>query len=62
VAAPPHTHQLLPPDTIFEEPYGHALTAVRAALTALGYTFVNQGWNGDIQANVVGATGRHRGG
>jgi hypothetical protein len=30
---------------------------VRAALVARGYTFANQGFNGDIQAIVVGASG-----
>jgi gamma-glutamyltranspeptidase/glutathione hydrolase len=57
VAAPRIHHQLLPPDTIFEEPYATLDPAVRAALTARGYTFVNQGWNGDIQVVVVGDLG-----
>ena len=57
VAAPRFHHQLLPPNTLFEEPYAGLDPAVRAALTARGYTFVNQGWNGDIEAIAVGPSG-----
>ena len=42
-------HQLLPPDTIFEEPYGALPAGVHAELTARGYRFVTS-FNGDIQA------------
>ncbi|SAK56979.1 gamma-glutamyltransferase 1 [Caballeronia arationis] len=43
-------HQLLPPNTIYQEPY-HALDPeVVKALEAKGYTFTMQGFNGDIQA------------
>jgi gamma-glutamyltranspeptidase / glutathione hydrolase len=54
VAAPRIHHQLLPPNTLFEEPYATLDPGARAALSARGYTFVNQGWNGDIQVIVVG--------
>src|SRR5436853_43892 len=57
VAAPRIHHQLLPPDTLFEEPYATLNPAARAALSARGYTFVNQGWNGDIHVIVVGDPG-----
>ena len=56
VAAPRIHHQLLPADTLFEEPYATLDPAARAALRARGYTFVNQGWNGDIQAVIVQGT------
>ena len=57
VAAPRVHHQLLPPDTLFEEPYAVLDPAVRTALAARGYQLVNQGWNGDIQVIAVGAEG-----
>jgi len=50
-------HQLLPPDTIFEEPYRQLDAATRQALQARGYRFENQGWNGDIEAIEVAARG-----
>jgi gamma-glutamyltranspeptidase/glutathione hydrolase len=57
VAAPRIHHQLLPPDTLFEEPYATLDPAVREALTRRGYVFVNQGWNGDIEAIATGPSG-----
>lgn len=57
VAAPRIHHQLLPPNTLFEEPYATLDPAVRAALAQRGYVFVNQGWNGDIEAIAVGRPG-----
>lgn len=57
VAAPRIHHQLLPANTLFEEPYGTLAPAVRAALEQRGYVFVNQGWNGDIEAIAAGASG-----
>ncbi len=57
VAAPRVHHQLLPPDTIFEEPFAGLTPAVRAALIARGYKFETQSWSGDIQAIVREASG-----
>jgi gamma-glutamyltranspeptidase/glutathione hydrolase len=56
VAAPRIHHQLLPADTLYEEPYAALPAAVRGALAARGYTLVDQGWNGDIQLIVSGTT------
>ena len=57
VAAPRIHHQLLPPDTLFEEPFAKLDPPVREALMARGYRLVGQGWNGDIQAIAVEASG-----
>jgi gamma-glutamyltranspeptidase/glutathione hydrolase len=57
VAAPRFHHQLLPPNTIFEEPYAGLEPAVQAALSVRGYKFVNQGWNGDIEVIAIGPAG-----
>ncbi len=53
VAAARVHHQLLPADTLIEEPYAMLEPAVRAALIARGYHFVNRGWNGDVQAILL---------
>jgi gamma-glutamyltranspeptidase/glutathione hydrolase len=34
---------------LFEEPYAALEPPARTALSARGYAFVNQGWNGDIE-------------
>jgi len=57
VSAPRIHHQLVPPDTIFEEPYGKIHPTVRKALIDRGYVFVNQGWNGDMEVVAVAAPG-----
>ncbi len=57
VAAPRVHHQLLPPNEIVEEPYATLEPKVRAELETRGYRFVNQGWNGDIQAIVIERSG-----
>jgi len=57
VSAPRIHHQLLPPDTIFEEPYAAIHPTARKALVDRGYTFVTQGWNGDMEVIVVAASG-----
>jgi gamma-glutamyltranspeptidase/glutathione hydrolase len=57
VGAPRVHHQLLPPNTLFEEPYATLDPTVRAALEQRGYVLVNQGWNGDIEAVASDASG-----
>ncbi|BBP98658.1 gamma-glutamyltransferase 1 [Burkholderia sp. SFA1] len=43
-------HQLLPPDTIYQEPFHQLDPEVIKTLEAKGYKFTMQGFNGDIQA------------
>jgi len=57
VATPRIHHQLLPPDTLFEEPYAGLDPSVRASLMTNGYRFETQSWNGDIQAIIFDAHG-----
>lgn len=42
-------HQLLPPNTIFWEPYRPIEGALAQPLQALGYTLEGQAFNGDVQ-------------
>lgn len=56
VAEPRVHHQLLPRDTLFEEPYATIAAGPRAELMARGYKFVQQGWNGDVQVIVHNAS------
>ena len=46
-------HQLLPENTIFSEPFARFPASLVADLKALGYTVVDQDWNGDIEAIQV---------
>ena len=48
-------HQLLPRDTIFEEPYRQLDATTIRALQERGYRFEDQGFNGDIEAIEVGS-------
>jgi gamma-glutamyltranspeptidase / glutathione hydrolase len=57
VAAARIHHQLLPPDTLFEEPYAQLDPVVRTALVARGYRFVRQDFDGDIEVIVIAAAG-----
>lgn len=57
VAVPRIHHQLLPPDTLFEEPYAGLDPGTRKALIERGYKFAAQGWNGDIQVIAIGTEG-----
>jgi gamma-glutamyltranspeptidase / glutathione hydrolase len=50
VAATRVHHQLLPPNTIFEEPFRQLDGETAAALGARGYVFEIQSFNGDIEA------------
>ncbi|VXC75952.1 Glutathione hydrolase proenzyme [Burkholderia sp. 8Y] len=43
-------HQLLPPNTIYQEPFHQLDPEVVKQLEAKGYNFAMQGFNGDIQA------------
>ncbi len=54
VALPRIHHQLLPPDTLFEEPYAGLDPGTKQALIERGYKFTVQGWNGDIQVIAIG--------
>jgi len=49
LAAPRIHHQLLPPDTLYEEPYAQLAPSVRAQLERRGYRFEAQDYNGDMQ-------------
>lgn len=49
-------HQLLPPNTIFWEPYKPIDGELAQALQAKGYTLTKQGFNGDIQAIEIEGT------
>jgi gamma-glutamyltranspeptidase / glutathione hydrolase len=53
VAAPRVHHQLLPADTLMEEPYAMLEPTVRTGLIGRGYKLVNRGWNGDVEAIVL---------
>jgi gamma-glutamyltranspeptidase/glutathione hydrolase len=50
VAAARVHHQLLPPNTIFEEPFRQLDPETRRALGSRGYAFEVQSFNGDIEA------------
>jgi gamma-glutamyltranspeptidase/glutathione hydrolase len=48
-------HQLLPVNTLFEEPYKQLDATTKAELNLRGYVFENQGWDGDMQSILVTA-------
>ena len=50
VAATRIHHQLLPVNTLYEEPYATLDTDTAATLKSRGYVIENQGWNGDVEA------------
>ncbi len=56
LASPRVHHQLLPADTLFEEPFAPLAPELRRGLEARGYVIENQGWNGDIEAILVDGT------
>ena len=53
LAAPRIHHQLLPADTLFEEPFARLPAAIRDDLAARGYRLENQGWDGNVQAIAI---------
>jgi gamma-glutamyltranspeptidase/glutathione hydrolase len=50
IAAPRYHHQLLPENTIYQEPYAKAPAALAAAMSARGYRWEDQIFNGDMAA------------
>lgn len=50
IAAPRFHHQLLPANTVYEERGKPLSDALKRELTGRGYTIVQQGFNGDVQA------------
>jgi gamma-glutamyltranspeptidase/glutathione hydrolase len=56
VAAMRFHHQLLPPNTIFWEPYKPIDGDLAKELEAKGYTLAKQGFNGDIQVIKINGT------
>jgi gamma-glutamyltranspeptidase/glutathione hydrolase len=53
VAAMRFHHQLLPPNTIYWEPYAPITGTLAQQLQAMGYVLKGQSFNGDIQAILV---------
>jgi gamma-glutamyltranspeptidase/glutathione hydrolase len=56
VAAPRYHHQLLPADTIFNEPYAQPPQNLRGSLERMGYRMEQQSFNGDIAAIEIDGT------